>query len=42
MKLNSSDKKLGLIAVGLAVCVAYNIWGGVFADVMRELLRHIF
>lgn len=41
-KVNKSEQKLVIIAVGLLLILASNIWGGAFTDMLRELLRHIF
>lgn len=38
--LTQSDKILGLITVGFGLFVAYNIWGGVFGEMISELLKH--
>ena len=40
IKFNTSDKILVLTAVGLGLFVAYNIWGGIFGEMISEMLKH--
>lgn len=42
MKLEKQDKMLGLIAIGLGLYIAYNIWGSVFGEMISELIKHTF
>ena len=39
-QLTKSDKMLGLIAVGLGLFIAYNVWGGIFGEMISEMLKH--
>jgi len=42
MKITKSDKSLALIGLLSVSVVLYNIFGGAFADIIRELIKHVF
>lgn len=39
-QLNKSDKLIGFIAVGFGLFIVYKIWGGIFGNMISELLKH--